>query len=89
MSYDLSLNLTRYANELGAFMVTHAVFAAGNRSAVVGSCGRVDCRLGAGVQNPGAVIDQMLADPSNGYGVTAANPGNRQFPKITTPSNPK
>jgi len=84
--YDLSKNLHELQTEINAYGITNAVLSDEGVRASFGTCGNGPCVLGFGVTNPDATIRQLLANPANGYGVTGANPGPRQFPEITTPN---
>jgi len=85
MHWDLSKNLTEYQTELNAYRVTQSIQAAANERASYGQCGSGQCVFGPGVRNSDDVINQLLADPRNGYGITPDNQGPRQF-DINTPS---
>jgi hypothetical protein len=74
-----ALNLTKYQTEFNAYLVTHSILAAGNDRFAYGTCGTGQCILGAGVKDATNVINLILSNPANGYGVTPTNPGPRQF----------
>jgi RHS repeat-associated protein len=78
-SFDNALNLTKYQTEFNAYLVTHTILAAGNDRFAYGTCGTGQCILGAGVKDATSVINLILSNPANGYGVTPTNPGPRQF----------
>lgn len=84
--YDLSKNLTQLQTETNAYGISNAVLSDEGATASFGTCSDGPCMLGFGVTNPGATIKQLLANPANGYGVTEANPGQRQFGNL--PPNP-
>ena len=84
--YDLSKNLTEFQTEVNGYGISNSVLSDEGVKASFGTCDNGPCVLGFGVTNPGATIRQLLANPANGYGVTEANPGPRQFPGITTPN---
>jgi hypothetical protein len=83
--YDLSKNLTSFQTEMNAYRRSNAVLGSEGQQRSFGYCGSGSCVLG-GIPNPDPTIRMLLADPRNGYGVTEANPGARQFPEITTPN---
>jgi len=88
MHWDISKNLTKYQTEVNAYRVTQAVVAAANEKASYGEgCTGGLCMFGSGVRNVDEVINQLLADPRNGYGVTPDNQGPRQFDIYTPPPN--
>jgi RHS repeat-associated protein len=90
---DQSKNLSTYATELKAYMVTQSVLSSENEKRGVGDCGVDPCILGAGVMPAQAkdTINRLLANPANhygaapNYGVTPANPGPVLYPSLTTP----
>jgi len=90
---DQSKNLTTYATELKAYMVTQSILSSENEKRGVGDCGVDPCILGAGVMPAQAkdTINRLLANPANRYGaaphygVTPANPGPVLYPSLTTP----
>ncbi len=84
--YDLSKNLTQFQTEMNAYRVTNSFLSGNGVHRDFGNCGLSPCRLGQGVVSPDPTIRQLLANPANGYGVTEANPGARQYPQITTPN---
>lgn len=84
--YDLSKNLTQLQTETNAYGITNAILSDEGVTANFGTCNGGPCALGFGVTNPDATIKQLLANPANGYGVTPANPGQRQFGDM--PPNP-
>jgi hypothetical protein len=79
-SYNASLNLTQYQLEVNAFLVSQAVYQTSNQKSGSFCPTSANCVLGAGVRNPRAVINQILADPNAGYNLTPQNPGTKQFP---------
>jgi len=88
MHYDYSKNLTKYQTEVNAYRVTQAVQAAANEKGSYGEgCGGGQCIFGPGVTNVDEVINQLLANPANGYGVTRENQGGHQFPEVPPPPN--
>jgi RHS repeat-associated protein len=90
---DQSKNLSTYATELKAYMVTQSVLSSENEKRGVGDCGVDPCILGAGVMPAQAkdTINRLLANPANqygaapNYGVTPASPGPVLYPSLTTP----
>ena len=84
--YDLSKNLTQFQTEMNAYGITNSVLSDEGVTANSGTCSDGPCVLGFGVTNPNSTIKQLLANPANGYGVTEANPGQRQFGNL--PPNP-
>ncbi|MGH9655853.1 MAG: RHS repeat domain-containing protein [Bryobacteraceae bacterium] len=89
--FNSTLNLTSYQTEMRAYMVTQSILASENVSLGLGSCGMGSCKLGAGVFPAQArqTIQQLLANPANGYGggagVTPTNQGPKLYPDLTTP----
>jgi RHS repeat-associated protein len=86
---DQSKNLTKYATELKAYLVTQSILdalASPNEKRSFGDCGG-PCILGPGVLPAQALqtINQLLANPKNGYGVTPDKPGPVMYPNLTTP----
>jgi len=83
---DQSKNLTEYATELKAYLVSNSVLTSANEKRNFGDCGLDPCTLGAGVSPARALenINRLLANPKN-YGVTPANPGSVLYPLLTTP----
>lgn len=84
--YDLSKNLFQLQTEINAYRITNAILSDEGLSENFGTCGDGPCILGEGVKDPDATIRQFLANPANGYGLTDANPGFRQFREITVPN---
>ena len=84
---DQALNLTKYQTELKAYMVTQSILSSGNEQRSFGDCGMSLCILGTGIQPAQAqqTINQLLANPRNGYGVTPDRPGQVMYPNLTTP----
>jgi RHS repeat-associated protein len=83
---DQAKNLTEYATELKAYLVSNSILTSAGEKSNFGDCGLDPCTLGAGV-SPARVlenINRLLADPKN-YGVTPANPGPVLYPLLTTP----
>jgi hypothetical protein len=86
---DQSKNLTKYATELKAYLVTQSILdslASPNEKRSFGDCGG-PCILGPGILAADALqtINQLLANPENGYGVTPDKPGPVMYPNLTTP----
>jgi len=86
---DQSKNLTKYATELKAYLVTQSILdslASPNEKRSFGDCGG-PCILGPGVLPAQALrtINQLLENPANGYGVTPDKPGPVMYPNLTTP----
>ena len=86
---DQSKNLTKYATELKAYLVTQSILdalASPNEKRSFGDCGG-PCILGPGILPAQALqtINQLLANPKNGYGVTPDKPGPVMYPNLTTP----
>jgi RHS repeat-associated protein len=79
---DYSKNLTKYQTEMRAYLVTHAVRAAGNQTKSF-DCGLEACQLGARVANPRQQIERILARPP--YNVTPQNQGSRLYPAFDPP----
>jgi len=84
--YDLSKNLFQLQTEINAYRISNSILSDEGVKANFGTCDDGPCVLGEGVTNPDATIKQLLANPANGYGLTDANPGNRQFREIRTPN---
>ncbi len=84
---DQSKNLTKYATELGAYLVSQAILASANEKRDFGDCGVNRCILGTGILPAQArdAINRLLANPANGYGVTPNKPGQVLYPLLTTP----
>jgi len=84
---DQSLNLTKYATELKAYMVSQSILSSENVKRNFGDCGVSPCILGTGIMPAQArqTIQQLLANPANGYGVTPDKPGTVMYPNLTTP----
>ena len=83
---DQSKNLTKYATELAAYLVSQSILASANEKRIIGDCGVNPCILGTGIL-PAQVrdtINRLLANP-NGYGVTPDKPGPVMYPNLTTP----
>ncbi len=83
---DQSKNLTKYATELAAYLVSQSILASANEKRIIGDCGVNPCVLGTGIL-PAQVrdtINRLLANP-NGYGVTPDKPGPVMYPNLTTP----
>jgi len=90
-NFDLSKNLSQYQTEFNAYLVTNAIMNGDGVQASFGQCGNGSCVLGQGV-SPGQAantINQLLANPGNGYGVTPTNPGMVLYPTLTTPQAPQ
>lgn len=83
-SYDGRLNLTDYATEFRAYMVTQSVWSAANDSRGFGDCFGTTCKLGRGVTQQQATdaINRLLANPKNGYGVVPWIPGSKLYPAL-------
>ena len=84
---DQSKNLTKYATELKAYMVSQSILSSENVKRNFGDCGVNPCILGTGIMPAQArqTIQQLLANPANGYGVTPDKPGTVMYPNLTTP----
>lgn len=84
---DQSMNLTKYATELKAYMVSQSILSSENVKRNFGDCGANPCTLGTGIMPAQArqTIQQLLANPANGYGVTPDKPGALMYPNLTTP----
>ncbi len=86
---DQSKNLTKYATELKAYLVSQAILASANEKRNYGNCGFDPCTLGTGITPAQALqnIKRLLALPpkDGGYGVTSAKPGPVLYPNLTTP----
>ncbi len=83
---DLSLNLTVYARESAAYLVSHDILQLG-QGFQNGRCGINTCRIGSRVSRSQAIraIDQILAFTGGVYGVTSTNPGIAMYPGFSTP----
>ena len=84
---DQSKNLSTYATELKAYMVSQSILSSENATKQIGNCGLSPCILGAGV-TPGQAkdtINRLLANPANHYGVTPASPGPVLYPNLAVP----
>lgn len=84
---DQSKNLTKYATELKAYLVTQSILSSANEKRSFGDCGADPCILGTGMLPAKALetINQFLANPKNGYGFTPDKPGPVIYPNLTTP----
>jgi hypothetical protein len=90
-NFDPSKNLSQYLTEFKAYMVSNSILNDRGDKGKFGQCGGGDCILGFGVsqRQAGNTINQLLANPSNGYGVTASSPGKLLYPLLTTPQKPQ
>jgi hypothetical protein len=90
-SFDPSKNATKYQTEFRAFMVTNSIMNSQGDRASFGQCDGGNCNLGFGVgqRQAGNTINQLLANPGNGYVVTPRSPGALLYPDLTTPQVPQ
>jgi RHS repeat-associated protein len=89
--FDVSKNLNQYQTEFKAYMVTNSILNSLGDKKSFGQCGDGDCILGFGVsqRQAGNTINQLLANPRNGYGITPKSPGALLYPALTTPQKPQ
>jgi len=90
-NFDPSKNLSQYQTEFRVYMVTNSIMNSDGQQASYGQCGGGPCILGQGVsgRSAGNTINQLLANPANGYGVTPQSPGKLLYPILTTPQKPQ
>ncbi len=88
-NFDVSKNLSSYQTEFKAYMVTNSILNSDGQQASFGQCGGGQCVLGVSPKSAGKTINQLLANPANGYGVTPKNPGSLMYPALTTPQKPQ
>jgi hypothetical protein len=80
---DYSKNLTKYATETRAYLVTNSVLSSANEKHTY-DCGIVaTCELGAKARDVAGSIDRILA--RSPYNVTQKNPGAHLYPAFTPP----
>ncbi|MDQ2834430.1 MAG: RHS repeat-associated core domain-containing protein [Acidobacteriota bacterium] len=91
-NFDVSKNLSKYQTEFKAYMVTNSIMnSQGDKGSYGQGCDGGRCILGSGVgqRQAGNTINQLLANPANGYGVTPRSPGALLYPSLTVPTVPK
>lgn len=92
-NFDVSKNLSQYQTEFKAYMNTNSILNSEvpPAPASYGQCNNGPCILGQGasLKSVTNTINQLLANPKNGYGVTPANPGKLLYPILTTPQKPQ
>jgi hypothetical protein len=83
---DQSKNLTKYATELAAYLVSQSILSSANERRGR-DCGLDPCVLGAGISAIKALenINRLLANPQGSYGVTPDRPGSVMYPNLTAP----
>ncbi len=91
-NFDVSKNLSKYQTEFKAYMVSNSIMnSQGDKASYGQGCDGGPCVLGFGVgqRQAGNTINQLLANPANGYGVTPKAPGALLYPTLTVPTVPK
>ncbi len=91
-NFDVSKNLSKYQTEFKAYMVSNSLMnSQGDKASYGQGCDGDPCILGFGVgqKQAGKIINQLLANPANGYGVTPRSPGALLYPLLTVPTVPK
>ncbi len=91
-NFDVSKNLSKYQTEFKAYMVSNSIMnSQGDKASYGQGCDGGQCILGFGVGQRQAAntINQLLANPANGYGVTSKAPGALLYPALTVPTVPK
>ena len=66
--FDFSKNLPQYPTEFKAYMVTNSILNGEGKQGSYGECGDGNCVLGVSDKQAEKTINQLLANPKNGYG---------------------